>query len=158
MRSLSREGIRRKEPEPGCTLRALCMFFFFQAEDGIRDLTVTGVQTCALPISAAEGYTIQASDLGKTKMFSQVVAISCMLLSVRHPELSRMGLFLMWAVVFFAIASAVSYFGKFWHKVDESIKGRRRRELLVLERKRQRAAMRQRRTMGAGAGASEGGL
>src|SRR2546427_2519380 len=29
-------------------------FFFFQAEDGIRDLTVTGVQTCALPIS--QGY------------------------------------------------------------------------------------------------------
>src|SRR6266481_8211599 len=28
------------------------MFFFFQAEDGIRDGTVTGVQTCALPISA----------------------------------------------------------------------------------------------------------
>src|SRR2546430_12627561 len=27
------------------------VFFFFQAEDGIRDLTVTGVQTCALPIS-----------------------------------------------------------------------------------------------------------
>src|SRR5207245_4061322 len=37
---------------------ALCLFFiffffffFFQAEDGIRDATVTGVQTCALPIS-----------------------------------------------------------------------------------------------------------
>src|SRR2546430_17742086 len=29
------------------------LFFFFQAEDGIRDLTVTGVQTCALPISVA---------------------------------------------------------------------------------------------------------
>src|SRR2546430_6077281 len=28
-------------------------FFFFQAEDGIRDLTVTGVQTCALPISGS---------------------------------------------------------------------------------------------------------
>src|SRR5206468_2441277 len=28
-------------------------FFFFQAEDGIRDLIVTGVQTCALPISSA---------------------------------------------------------------------------------------------------------
>src|SRR5437868_10542258 len=28
-------------------------FFFFQAEDGIRDRNVTGVQTCALPISAA---------------------------------------------------------------------------------------------------------
>src|SRR5205085_7859512 len=30
-----------------------CHFFFFQAEDGIRVLTVTGVQTCALPISDA---------------------------------------------------------------------------------------------------------
>src|SRR5206468_8594796 len=28
-----------------------CFLFFFQAEDGIRDLIVTGVQTCALPIS-----------------------------------------------------------------------------------------------------------
>src|SRR2546430_10452397 len=31
--------------------RVRSRFFFFQAEDGIRDLTVTGVQTCALPIS-----------------------------------------------------------------------------------------------------------
>src|SRR2546427_4995273 len=31
------------------------LFFFFQAEDGIRDLTVTGVQTCALPISFSSG-------------------------------------------------------------------------------------------------------
>src|SRR2546430_11731579 len=31
--------------------RWVCWRFFFQAEDGIRDLTVTGVQTCALPIS-----------------------------------------------------------------------------------------------------------
>src|SRR2546430_8921778 len=30
---------------------SIFLFFFFQAEDGIRDLTVTGVQTCALPIS-----------------------------------------------------------------------------------------------------------
>src|SRR2546427_9543198 len=37
----------------GCLSRtpeATPAFFFFQAEDGIRDLTVTGVQTCALPI------------------------------------------------------------------------------------------------------------
>src|SRR5207245_4683916 len=32
-----------------------CVCFFFQAEDGIRDATVTGVQTCALPIFAAAG-------------------------------------------------------------------------------------------------------
>src|SRR2546430_5468005 len=37
----------------GISLRESCVLsvcFFFQAEDGIRDLTVTGVQTCALPI------------------------------------------------------------------------------------------------------------
>src|SRR2546422_4193776 len=31
---------------------ASLLFFFFQAEDGIRDVAVTGVQTCALPISS----------------------------------------------------------------------------------------------------------
>src|SRR5256886_7193197 len=36
----------------------LSFFFFFQAEDGIRDLTVTGVQTCALPISTFVASTI----------------------------------------------------------------------------------------------------
>src|SRR6266568_5264829 len=35
-----------------------CFFFFFQAEDGIRDGTVTGVQTCALPISHERTITI----------------------------------------------------------------------------------------------------
>src|SRR5688572_33178306 len=37
-------------------------FFFFQAEDGIRDLTVTGVQTCALPIYPNVVPTIDFSD------------------------------------------------------------------------------------------------
>src|SRR5260370_22673911 len=35
------------------------IFFFFQAEDGIRDSSVTGVQTCALPISAALSVEMQ---------------------------------------------------------------------------------------------------
>src|SRR4029077_21294441 len=35
--------------------------FFFQAEDGIRDSSVTGVQTCALPISATLGLLIVTS-------------------------------------------------------------------------------------------------
>src|SRR2546427_6841807 len=40
--------------------------FFFQAEDGIRDLTVTGVQTCALPIFSnafADGAMSQGADV-----------------------------------------------------------------------------------------------
>src|SRR2546430_15402150 len=36
------------------------VFFFFQAEDGIRDLTVTGVQTCALPILSGKTNLCQA--------------------------------------------------------------------------------------------------
>ncbi len=105
-----------------------------------REFAVSGLRS----IAAAEGYTIRASDLGKTKMFSQVVAISCMLLSVRHPALLRPGKFLMWGVIFFAIVSAISYFRKFWHKVDERIKMRRRHELLKLDRKRRKALVRQR--------------
>src|SRR5690606_39948700 len=34
----------------------VCSYFFFQAEDGIRDFHVTGVQTCALPISVGAGW------------------------------------------------------------------------------------------------------
>jgi CDP-diacylglycerol--glycerol-3-phosphate 3-phosphatidyltransferase len=109
-----------------------------------REFAVSGLRS----IAASEGYTIRASDLGKTKMFSQVVAISCMLLSVRHTLLRVPAIVLMWVVIFFALLSAVSYFAKFWRKVDERIKQRRRRELLTLERKRQRALMRQRGSSG----------
>src|SRR5690348_17937834 len=38
----------------------VCVFFFFQAEDGIRDGRVTGVQTCALPIWAADVFSLGA--------------------------------------------------------------------------------------------------
>src|SRR5258707_3089889 len=39
------------------------MFFFFQAEDGIRDIGVTGVQTCALPISLTYGLGVGLAAL-----------------------------------------------------------------------------------------------
>src|SRR5256886_13070849 len=42
---------QRTTPSGAATMTCECVVFFFQAEDGIRDLTVTGVQTCALPIS-----------------------------------------------------------------------------------------------------------
>src|SRR6478672_11445029 len=104
-----------------------------------REFAVSGLRS----IAAAEGYTIKASDLGKTKMFFQVVAISSMLISVRHPALRLASTLLMWAVIVFALLAAVSYFAKFWRRVDERIKLRRRRELLTLERKRQKALRRQ---------------
>src|ERR1700690_883167 len=107
-----------------------------------REFAVSGLRA----IAAAEGYTIKASDLGKTKMVSQVAAISCLLLSTRYPALVLPGNVLMWGVVVFALLSAVSYFRKFWRKIDEGVKKRRRHELLLLERKRQRALMRQRKS------------
>src|SRR5256885_10012026 len=39
------------------------VLFFFQAEDGIRDYKVTGVQTCALPISGSKVTSMEASAL-----------------------------------------------------------------------------------------------
>src|SRR5207247_7841668 len=44
-------------------------FFFFQAEDGIRDPLVTGVQTCALPISCASraGQSRRSSPSGRAR-------------------------------------------------------------------------------------------
>ena len=48
-----------------------------------REFAVSGLRA----IAAAEGYTIKASDLGKTKMVSQVAAISCLLLSTHYPAL-----------------------------------------------------------------------
>src|SRR5205823_9277294 len=40
------------------------VFFFFQAEDGIRDKLVTGVQTCALPIFALLSYSVVTGQAG----------------------------------------------------------------------------------------------
>src|SRR6185312_11426431 len=48
----------------------LYFFFFFQAEDGIRDLIVTGVQTCALPISVGARAT-HATAYHRTKFAAE---------------------------------------------------------------------------------------
>ena len=102
-----------------------------------REFAVTGLRG----IAAAEGYTIQASDLGKTKMVFQVIAISLMLVSIRHKEWYGWAMVWMYGVVIFGLASAIQYFFKFWNGVDERTKLRRRRELLVMERRQKRAAL-----------------
>jgi len=99
-----------------------------------REFAVSGLRS----IAAAEGYTIQASDLGKTKMITQVTAISMVLLSIHWQALSGFAILWMWGVVIFGIASAIQYFRKFWRMVDDSIKHRRRQQLLRIERQRKR--------------------
>src|SRR2546427_2094977 len=57
-------------------------FFFFQAEDGIRDLTVTGVQTCALPISHRAPVSVALPELathrGELPIAEQVAEVTLM--------------------------------------------------------------------------------
>jgi CDP-diacylglycerol--glycerol-3-phosphate 3-phosphatidyltransferase len=107
-----------------------------------REFAVTGLRS----IAATAGYTIRASDLGKTKMLSQVIAISLVMLGIHYRPLAPWGMLCMWIVVAFSIASAVQYFRKFWRKVDDEIKRRGRVELLLLERERKRQLREQRRT------------
>src|SRR5947208_12203153 len=47
-------------------------FFFFQAEDGIRDDLVTGVQTCALPISCTQGSVPESPEHLWPHVFQQL--------------------------------------------------------------------------------------
>jgi len=99
-----------------------------------REFAVSGLRS----IAAAEGYTIKAGELGKSKMVLQVAGVTLVMLSVRWPRLRLYAMIAMWAVVLFGLASAVDYFRKFWRKVDSSIKLRRRHELIVLERQKRR--------------------
>jgi CDP-diacylglycerol---glycerol-3-phosphate 3-phosphatidyltransferase len=100
-----------------------------------REFAVTGLRS----IAASAGYTIKASELGKTKMVAQVMAISLCLLGMHWKWLAPWAMIWMWAVVAFAMLSAADYFRKFWRKVDRHIKLRGRRELLLLDRERTRA-------------------
>src|SRR5690606_40366635 len=50
--------------------------FFFQAEDGIRDFHVTGVQTCALPIYLAEAHILRrVEDVLSDSLYTKVVKV-----------------------------------------------------------------------------------
>lgn len=101
-----------------------------------REFAVSGLRQ----IAAAAGYTIQASDLGKTKMTAQVAAIALVIAGIRWPVLAQFGSIAMWVVVGFTLISAADYFRKFWGTVDAQVKLRRRKELLGLERQNKRAA------------------
>jgi CDP-diacylglycerol--glycerol-3-phosphate 3-phosphatidyltransferase len=101
-----------------------------------REFAVSGLRS----IASASGYTIRASELGKTKMAAQVVAISLVIAGIRWPDLNLFATIGLWTVMLFGIVSAADYFRKFWHRVDEHVKTRRRRELLRMERQQKRAA------------------
>src|SRR3989441_5842757 len=59
---------------------ALRLFFFFQAEDGIRDKLVTGVQTCALPIYVVERHVLRLGRVDRRAEPGVAVGVAAALL------------------------------------------------------------------------------
>lgn len=94
-----------------------------------REFAVTGLRS----IAAAEGFTIQASELGKSKMVSQILAVALLILGIQHEVLRWPALAMMWLMVGFALVSGTQYFLRFWSKLDRNVKSHRRRELLAME-------------------------
>ncbi len=85
-----------------------------------RELAVSGLRA----VASAEGFVLEASDLGKTKMVLQVAAVTTLVLE-RHYHTLRsvdyhLGIILIWLVMLFALISAAQYFWSFWNKFDVS--------------------------------------
>ncbi len=104
-----------------------------------REFTVLGLRN----IASAEGFTIEASTLGKTKMVLQVCAVAVLIAGAGHraglPWLYWLAQALLWLVVISALVSAAQYFLRFWSHVDDSIKQRRRLRMLEARKKSQDA-------------------
>lgn len=94
-----------------------------------REFAVSGLRA----IASAQGFLLEASELGKTKMLFEVVAITVILLEQRYPGLHLSGEALLWLVVLFALWSAGQYFWNFWSKLDERVKRAPSRPAVVLE-------------------------
>src|SRR5271169_3424331 len=100
-----------------------------------RELVILGLRN----IASAEGFTIAASTLGKTKMVLQVCAAAVLIYGARHPSLEPLGLVLLWLVVISALVSAAQYFYRFWSQLDDRIKKRRKLSVMEVEKKPQDA-------------------
>src|SRR5207247_7842802 len=83
------------------------VFFFFQAEDGIRDPLVTGVQTCALPIWLLPSSVITEPKYLKLLTCS-ILCPSTVMLTISLPSQRTTIVFVFWTLNFMPKFSAVS--------------------------------------------------
>ena len=97
-----------------------------------RELAITGLRS----IAARQGLTIDASELGKIKMVSQVLAVTLIILSNLVFWLKPLSLVALWLTVIFALASAVDYFRKFWKAVGIRGQARRGEKPVLLKKSR----------------------
>ncbi|HYW38777.1 MAG TPA: CDP-diacylglycerol--glycerol-3-phosphate 3-phosphatidyltransferase [Terriglobales bacterium] len=108
-----------------------------------REFLVSGLRS----IAASEGFTIQASELGKFKMLVQIISVVAVILARRWHEWPVYGIYIfpvywiawlaIWFMVLLSLVSALDYFVAFWSRIDRKSEKRRRRAF-VLTRRRKR--------------------
>jgi len=114
-----------------------------------REFMVSGLRS----IAASEGFTIEASHLGKLKMVVQIVAVVAVILNLRWTEwpiyshyffpVHWVAYTAIWFMVFVSLVSAIDYFVAFWTKIDQRVVKRRRRAFILSRRRKPVPAPRQ---------------
>ncbi len=107
-----------------------------------REFLVSGLRS----IAASEGFTIEASELGKFKMVVQIVAVVAVILDHRWKEwpvhgpyifpIHWIALIAIWFMVCVSLVSGADYFVAFWSKIDRSVVKRRRRAFILSRRRK----------------------
>jgi len=108
-----------------------------------REFLVSGLRS----IAASEGFTIEASDLGKFKMLVQIISVVAVILAHHWHEWPLFSFYIfpvywiawvaIWFMVVLSLVSALDYFIAFWSRIDRQSE-RRRRRAFVLSRRRKR--------------------
>jgi len=107
-----------------------------------REFLVSGLRS----IASSEGFTIEASQLGKLKMVVQIVAVAAVILDHHWKEWPVYGHYVfpvhwiaylaIWFTVFVSLVSAIDYFVAFWSKIDRRVVKRRRRAFILSRRRK----------------------
>lgn len=110
-----------------------------------REFLVSGLRA----IAASEGFTIEASDLGKFKMLVQIVSVVAVILDHRWQAwpvgpyifpVHWIAFSAIWFMVALSLLSAGDYFFAFWRKIDRHVEKRRRRAFILSRRKKRNVA------------------
>jgi len=111
-----------------------------------REFLVSGLRS----IAANEGFTIEASDLGKFKTCVQMVSVVAVILDHRWMYWNITANFILpihvfaylsiWFMVAVSVVSAVDYFAAFWSRIDRSAVKRRRRAFVLSRRRKNNVA------------------
>jgi len=107
-----------------------------------REFLVSGLRS----IAASEGFTIEASELGKFKMLVQIVCVVAVILDHRWKEWPVYGQYIfpihwiasvaIWFMVCVSLVSGIDYFVAFWSKIDRRVVKRRRRAFILSRRRK----------------------